>query len=466
MCLLLFVLATLVSISDPDPISLNGHWQQIGYGRIVEISDEQVVAYDHCAVSCVSAIQIDREMLPMFGEVIRQTKDSFTLKQGITEYDFVRLEALPEDCVKKNKDRNNPIHNFESVWHTFNEQYCYFNEREVDWHALGEKYRNRIHSKTSNLDLFLVIEEMLGEINDGHINFSVPDKLEKQYLKVKDKNNGSNNPKPTVSSLRSAVRKGVIDNYLESVKIYHHGLVRWGQINSAVGYIQINAMDGFANFDVSPNLEYQDFWRAYFKIADQRPDYFSDVVSGTRMIMDSVISDLASTQAIVLDVRFNGGGIDDASLEILSHFIDNRLLAFTKKARVDDGYSRDQKIFIEPAGQPYKGELYILCSPESASATEILVLASLNMPDCVRIGSNTESVFSDMLQKQMPNGWTYSLSNEVYESVDGKNYEHIGIPADIDLRYARDTRQFYESIIQHLNDGHDEAVEVVLKKYQ
>lgn len=38
---------------------------------------------------------------------------------------------------------------------------------------------------------------------------------------------------------------------------------------------------------------------------------------------------------------------------------------------------------------------------------------------------------SDELYQKLPKGWKVSLSNEVYEAVDGKVYEGTGIPPDV-----------------------------------
>jgi len=38
-----------------------------------------------------------------------------------------------------------------------------------------------------------------------------------------------------------------------------------------------------------------------------------------------------------------------------------------------------------------------------------------------------------VLERQLPNGWTFGLSNEVYRAADGTIYEGVGIPPDLDL---------------------------------
>jgi len=52
-------------------------------------------------------------------------------------------------------------------------------------------------------------------------------------------------------------------------------------------------------------------------------------------------------------------------------------------------------------------------------------------PKVVRIGENTQGVFSDILFRTMPNGWRFGLPNEVFRSPEGRIFDGPGIPPDI-----------------------------------
>jgi C-terminal processing protease CtpA/Prc len=49
----------------------------------------------------------------------------------------------------------------------------------------------------------------------------------------------------------------------------------------------------------------------------------------------------------------------------------------------------------------------------------------------MRIGLNTQGVFSDVLGRKLPNGWSFGLPNEVYPTKDGKAFDGAGIPPDL-----------------------------------
>jgi len=52
-------------------------------------------------------------------------------------------------------------------------------------------------------------------------------------------------------------------------------------------------------------------------------------------------------------------------------------------------------------------------------------------PRVVRIGENTQGVFSDVLDRKLPNGWRFGLPNEIYRDSKGKVFDGAGISPDI-----------------------------------
>jgi C-terminal processing protease CtpA/Prc len=54
-------------------------------------------------------------------------------------------------------------------------------------------------------------------------------------------------------------------------------------------------------------------------------------------------------------------------------------------------------------------------------------------PPVTRIGENTQGVFCDILDRHLPNGWTFGLPNAMYRMPDGRVFDVSGIPPDIEL---------------------------------
>jgi C-terminal processing protease CtpA/Prc len=88
-----------------------------------------------------------------------------------------------------------------------------------------------------------------------------------------------------------------------------------------------------------------------------------------------------------------------------------------------------------------------LTGPLTISAGETFTQALMGrQPKVLRVGESTQGVFSDMLVRRLPNGWSFSLQNEVYRTAEGRTFDGPGIPPDIevpvfpeaDLRQGRD----------------------------
>ena len=178
--------------------------------------------------------------------------------------------------------------------------------------------------------------------------------------------------------------------------------------------------------------------------------------------MDTIISDLENTKAIVIDLRFNQGGKDEVGLEILGHFITQKTKIASKKARYLSGFTNEQSIYIEPRKPFYSKNLYILTSHMTASAAEVATIGSLAIDNATRIGSLTEGILSDGLDKKLPIGWFYTLSNEIYTERKGNNYERIGIPPNIDLNYNEDRAIMLNGILEELETNGDRSIEEVI----
>jgi len=240
--------------------------------------------------------------------------------------------------------------------------------------------------------------------------------------------------------------------------------VQWGILDDDVGYVQINQMMGVADYGIADSLSGRDYWMAYFEAAERgsTEDRTQAELVGIANVMDKVMADFTDTRAVIIDVRFNGGGKDEVGMEVLSRFNDTQRIVFTKKARLGGGYTKPISVELKSTESPYTKPVYLLISAESASATEIMVLSSLLLEHVTRVGSNTEGVFSDVLDKVLPNGWEFGLSNEVYEDTKGTNYEGIGISADIEMNYIRNKQEFLAKIMDELKVNGDEAIEKAL----
>ncbi|MGB5228866.1 MAG: S41 family peptidase, partial [Eudoraea sp.] len=245
----------------------------------------------------------------------------------------------------------------------------------------------------------------------------------------------------------------VAEHHLKENLTKDSWLVKWGKMEDNIGYIQINAMWLFADLKLSDSLVKENGFVPTYVNEFDKLNYAEQVemeVKGISSIMDTVMNDLIETKFIIIDVRFNGGGQDEVGLEVLRRFNTDRRQIASKKAKHKNDFTKKTPIYLEPAKRPYTKPIYLLTSQQSASATDMMALSSIELRQLRRIGSHTNGAISDALQKTLPNGWHLSLSNEVYTDNNDKHYENIGIPVDFELNYPEDRQTFFRGVAEDL----------------
>jgi len=456
-CSTILIFCLLSSCSLQKALNIDeeiyGTWDLIGYGYQLRINQKYTLLFDTYESGCNLNSKFRTALLEDYYEIVKLREDKLCLKQGFTEYNFVR--CLESNACTNSLNINNPLTNFDALWETFNENYAFFDLREVDWSDLKDKYRKRLSEESTDLELYTVLNEMILELNDGHASIDVPESLEDQ---IEEKDDVSD-------ELRAKVIYKILEKYLPEFRTYNRGMINWGLINDDISYIQFNDFEDLANYGISDELSPEEFAEEYWDKADKSANYDEDVLKSFEKQMEVIYEDIKNSKACIIDIRFNGGGYDEVGLEILSYFIKQPVLAFSKKARFGEGFTESQDVYIKPKGNQFEGSLYILTSFQTASASETFVLASQNIENSIRVGSNTEGILSDILSKRLPKGWEYSLSNEIYENADGTNYEGIGIPADYSLAYSREAIKFYNDLLIEEKDiAIEKAIELILNE--
>jgi C-terminal processing protease CtpA/Prc len=153
-----------------------------------------------------------------------------------------------------------------------------------------------------------------------------------------------------------------------------------------------------------------------------------------QQILDQAMADLSSHAALIVDVRLNGGGFDRAGILLCERLIDRPLTVYRKKARSRDGFTEPQALTLAPvAGPRFLKPVYVLTSAFTLSAGEVFALAASAIPTVTLLGEPTQGILSDNLFHRLPAGWEISLSNEVYETLDGRCFESVGVPPAVAL---------------------------------
>jgi hypothetical protein len=314
-----------------------------------------------------------------------------------------RLPELPAPCASGGTPSSrDPALNFEVYFRTFAEQYAFFDLHGVDWDGQYDRYRPMITDETTSDELFAVLSEMTAPLQDPHVSLVADDR----EFTARVGPDWSMAFMPDIEAYLAV-------HYLRDRRslVLGDGRIAYRRFPDGIGYLSIREMAEYGQNEAEELL----------------------VVAAA---IDRVIEAAEDSAALVIDVRFNSGGYDGVSLQLASRFADQRRLAWTKWAR-PDGAKRDsspvpREFYVQPEGpRQYRKPIVVLTSSITVSAAEMFVLAMRTLPNVVVMGEPTAGAHSDALVRSLPNGWSFTLSNETYAAADGARYEKVGIPPDV-----------------------------------
>jgi Peptidase family S41/Tricorn protease C1 domain len=323
------------------------------------------------------------------------------------------LLILSLNVYSQDNKIDNPVKNFNTLWTELNNYYSFFELKAVDWDVIKQKYSPMVKNNTTNNQLFSILSEMLGELNDGHVSL---------YDKKTGKRYGSGEKAsflkefPKQDSLRllisvidtTLIRQGFNDLLYYKMKIpYLNNNIIAFTNNNRYGYVRINLMIGISNKELNS-------------------------------ILDEIVENFVNVEGVIIDVRFNSGGYDNYSFQIAGRFADEKRLVHYKCTKKKKGFTDLKTYYLEPSGtNQIVKPIVVLTSDLSRSATDVFVLAMKQLPYVTIIGDNTYGIFSDVKEWKLPNGWRYTYSSQKFLTPEMKNLEGVGITPDIKMFNTR-----------------------------
>ncbi len=399
----------------------DGIWRAHGYGLILEVHSGKAKLYEVTRISCVPASDEDSSDfdLEKFKEVrLSSAGDLLTLyHRNGNVYRYSREPSRPAAC-ENYQATDDPEHNFEIFWNTFEENYAFFHIHNVDWHVAYKVYRPRITPETSPEELLEIFGEMVAPLRDYHVSIRTKKKrISHSGYRLRDKVD------EVWELVRSKYLKGNYNTRLNQLS--------FGKLDEKTGYLRIRRMAGFTL---------------------HHPTTREETLRLLEQAMDEVLESFQGVEKVILDVRFNGGGSDPPARYFAERFTDRRRLAYSKQARHGDynEFTPMVEFYIEPKGKSqFTGKVVVLINGASGSATEIFAECVQALPHVTIVGENTEGAFSDNLMRTLPNGWVLSLSNEAYYNHEGVCLEGLGVPPHIEVPLT----------LEDLEEGRDRALE-------
>jgi len=422
---------------DSSAKAPEGLWMADGYGLFFQLDATGLRVYETTSISCaysqtrppLAARSSSSTLAFSSGNsitTVSRTDDPsvWRLHMDWAASDIIlrRTDKLPEICARS--ATNSPQENYAIFWQTFAEQYAFFTLRKVGWNETDRKFRPRVSGTTSPVELFQIFRQMIEPLEDTHTSIEATD--------IKQEFTGWRQDPGHRSDADWSKAASVIDsNYAHgSLHSYCKGRIQFGTLSSSIGYLRLTTFYDYADGS------------------------YADELRCLQDSLDSMFETAGKLNGLVIDVRLNHGGDDPLGLEIASRLTDKKYLAYAKAARNDTSidaplhFTEKQPVWVVPSAKPgFKGKVALLIGPDTVSAGETFTMALMGRePHVVRVGLNTQGVFSDVLHRSLPNGWYFELPNEVYYTADGKALDAVGVPPDIrmafftpeDLKASRD----------------------------
>jgi hypothetical protein len=402
--------------------SFDGRWRSDGYGYWAEAQKGELSLFEVTPVSCIASESYEAKPEasdPRGSRFVSKrgrgavflmpgpAPDSFWVHSpgAASKILFRKTAERPETCSRPTPD--DPVTTFDVFAATFAAHHGFLKHRGVDWAALTSAARPKVKATTEPADLFEILRATMEPLHDVHT-----------FVQAPSLKRGFSGKKPGTLALTPAdIDKTLAileSRYLEGkLRSWCNGHVRYARTKRGPGYVRIDAFSGYADGD------------------------FDSGARDLEAALDEVLIDAAPLPGLVIDVRINRGGADPYGVLIASRLAGEPYIAFVKRARNDaarpDSWTSPQPSTASPSSRPgFRKPVVQLIGPDTVSAGETFTMALMGRrPRIVRVGADTQGVFSDVLSRSLPNGWRFGLPNEVFLTERGEHFEARGVPPDV-----------------------------------
>ena len=298
------------------------------------------------------------------------------------------LAAAASSCrsvFMESEPRESAPEIFSEVWHEFDRTYAYFEHKNINWDSIYTVYEKKISPGRATDSLGSTLWEMLSILKDGHVMLDTgQEQFNYQYWKGYPTNFDSK----------------LLSRYLRPPLILAGG--------SAIR----------ARNNVDSNI-------AYMRIS-----HFPDDKSWPEKL-ELILEQLSNSDALIIDLRNNGGGNDQNALHFAGRFADRkRLFGYIqyRNGPKHNEFTKKRARYLQKTGDwQYLKPVAILTNRRTFSAAESVVLAMLTVPDVITVGALTGGGSGNPMTRELPNGWLYTISTWVEQGTTGNIFEGRGI---------------------------------------
>ncbi len=316
---------------------------------------------------------------------------------------FLLLSLL--SCGDEVEYTDSPQENFEALWRILDENYCFFEYKNVDWDEVHDRYQVQITDSMDQFALFDVLGNMLAELKDGHTNLISPFDMSRYWAWYEDYPDNFD--------------ADIQENYLGS------------DYRIAGGMRYKTLQDGKIGYIYYPS--------------------FSSGVGETNL--DYIIYAFKNCCGLIIDIRNNGGGLLTYSDRIAARFVEETIQTGYIQHKTGPGhedFSEPYALTLSPVSEHslWYRPVIVLTNRQCYSSANDFVQAMRLLPQVRILGDKTGGGSGFPFNSELPNGWVVRFSASRTLGLDMEQLE-FGIEPDIPVcMNEEDRKQGKDSIIE------------------
>ncbi|MEL6537730.1 MAG: S41 family peptidase [Bacteroidota bacterium] len=323
---------------------------------------------------------------------------------------LITMSSGCDDVLLGPAVENTVLNNYDVFVEEFQYRYGGFPVLGIDWAAIAADRREILAQNPTDQGLYEALTDLIDALDDSHVFLSPQEPAPFEEYE------GGIYGRLERAGFKDFDKERILAEEIEVIKNIDD-IIFYGTIHDSVGYLYMGGM--------------------------------ADDLDGYRNFLDQLMLDMAHTVGMVVDIRDNSGGSDEASRLIASYFADARyryMVSRYKTGPEPGDFEEPREWYVEPVNdEPYLRPVSLLTNRYSVSAAETFAFAMKKFPHVLQVGDTTTGAFSDVVARQLPNTWIYGVSVGDYRNGEDVSIERIGHVPDIlientaeDLAASRD----------------------------
>lgn len=279
---------------------------------------------------------------------------------------------------------------FDELWQTFDENYSYFEYKDIDWDDVHDRYQPNFNQTLTGDQFVDELLPLLGELHDWHIEVMRPDGT---WV--------GTNPRTFTENYPHTPR----NRYLAggaSYQVLGDNVVRHAWFADNIAYIRV---DTFST-------------EAFESITDQE--------------IENLFATYAAADGMIFDIRPNNGGDENMAARFTSRFTNQAVTFGYTETRNgpnhDDFDPLAEKALTPSAGTKFLGPTACLIGQKCLSSAEWCTLMMRACPNVVLFGDRTRGGSGFPRTFELTNGVQYKVSRWVAYTDELTIFEDVGIP--------------------------------------